>query len=844
MTEKMPNQIEIIGAKVNNLKNVDVNIPLNKLVAISGKSGSGKSSLAMGVLYSEGMRRYVSSLSTYTRRRLSQVQETDVTSIKHIPSAIALKQRPGIPDVRSTVGTVTEALNVLRLIFSRLGSPRCPNGHQIPPTLEIAKSMDLPNDGVSHMGEIKCPVCGVIFNAFSAEDFAFNSYGACPTCDGTGMTRQIDARKLIPDPSLSIKDGAINSWKVPGRAFLPYVAEAAGIDINVPFNKLSAEDQNFILHGEVKEYAINIPTKTGKVFHMDHAKFENAYNAIEDTLANTNNPRTIKRLNKFYVFSTCPTCHGSRFNPKLFTQLLVDRNIAEVSDMEMDQLVKFIPQIRTWLPDDMNELADRLLVELSELLTPLMNLGLDYLTLSRAGNTLSTGELQRIQLSRTLRTETTGVLYVLDEPSIGLHPANVEGLIAIMRDLVNQGNSVVVVDHDPAIIAAADHVIEIGPDSGDRGGEVITQGSVDELLKNKYSLIAPFIKGSADLIQRPIKNDTEKIFKSGKIELGMQHYHNIQKLNTQFPINKFSVISGFSGAGKSTLLFDALIPALADLKNPPEFVTKIKSGNIKHVYSIDATPIGKNIRSTLATYTNVLDELRELFAKLPESIEKNFDKKYFSYNLKEGACPTCNGTGEIGLDIQYLPEMQQVCPTCNGARYNHDVLQIKWNGRNIADILKFNVTSAIPFFKHQPKILKTLQVLEDMGLGYLPLGESTVTLSGGESQRLRLSKYIKTSQKGTLFVFDEPSIGLHPLDVQVLLHVIQNLIEQGGTVIAIEHDLDIIENADYVIDMGPSGGSHGGKIMAQGSPKEVSESNSLTGRFIREQRTLFKVDEK
>lgn len=842
MVGKIPRQIEIVGAKVNNLKNIDVNIPLNELVAISGKSGSGKSSLAMGVLYAEGMRRYVSSLSTYTRRRLTQVQETDVTSIKHIPSAIALKQRPGIPDVRSTVGTVTEALNVLRLIFSRLGSPRCPNGHQIGPTIEIAKAMDLPNDGVSRMGEIQCPVCGVIFNAFSAEDFAFNSYGACPTCDGTGMTRQIDARKLIPDPKLSIKDGAVASWKVPGRAFLPYVAEAAGIDINVPFEKLPAQDQDFILHGEVKEYAINIPTRAGKVFHMEHAKFENAYNAIEDTLSGTNNARTIKRLNKFYVFSTCPDCHGSRFNPKLLTQLLIDKNIAEVSDLEMDQLMKFILKVKAWFPADMSDLADRLLTELTELLKPLMNLGLDYLTLSRAGNTLSTGELQRIQLSRTLRTETTGVLYVLDEPSIGLHPANVEGLIQIMRNLVDQGNSVVVVDHDPAIIAAADHVIEIGPDSGDQGGRVITQGSVPELLKNQQSLIAPFINGTAQLIQRPLETRPEKMFAAGEIKVDIEQYHNIKNLTARFPINKFSVISGFSGAGKSTLLFDALIPALEDQKNPPSFVREIKAGSIKHVYAIDASPIGKNIRSTLATYTNILDELRNSFAELPESVEKHFDKKYFSYNLKEGACPTCNGTGEIGLDIQYLPEMQQVCPTCNGARYNRDVLQIKWKGRNIADILKFNVTSAIPFFKHQTKILKTLQVLKDMGLGYLPLGESTVTLSGGESQRLRLSKYIRTSQKGTLFVFDEPSIGLHPLDVQVLLHVIQSLIDQGGTVIAIEHDLDIIENADYVIDMGPSGGSHGGQIMAQGTPIAIAASESLTGKFIQEQRRIFKVD--
>ncbi|KRO15614.1 excinuclease ABC subunit UvrA [Lacticaseibacillus saniviri] len=842
MSQNRPTQIEIIGAKVNNLKNIDVNVPLNQLVAITGKSGSGKSSLAMGVLYSEGMRRYVSSLSTYTRRRLSQAKPTDATSIKHIPSAIALKQRPSVPDVRSTVGTVTEALNIVRLIFSRLGSPRCPNGHQVPPTLAIAQAMDLPNDGQSGMGEIVCPTCGVTFMAYSAEDFAFNAYGACPTCDGTGVTRQIDSRKLIPNPKLTIREGAVASWKVPGRSFIPFVVEAAGVDIDTPYEELSASAQAFVLHGERKEYEINIPTRTGKVFHMDHAVYENAYNAIEDTLNNTDNVRTIKRLDKFYTFSECPTCHGSRFNPKLLTQLLVDKNIAEVSDLELVQLQQFIPAIRAWLPDNMQALGDKLLTELEGLLQPLMNLGLDYLTLSRAGNTLSTGELQRIQLSRTLRTETTGVLYVLDEPSIGLHAANVQGLITIMKNLVEQGNSVVVVDHDPAIISAADHVIEIGPDSGELGGQVIAQGSVDDILADPQSRMAPFITGSAQLIQRPLAA-ADDLFKAGRIDIGIEHYHNIDHLETSFPVNRFTVVSGFSGAGKSTLVFDALIPALESPKTPPAFVDHIDNKKIKHVYAIDATPIGKNIRSTLATYTNVLDELRDLFAALPESQARGFDKRYFSYNLKQGACPTCNGTGEINLDIQYLPDMQQVCPTCNGERYNPEVLQIRWHGKNIADLLKLAVTAAIPVFADVPKIEATLKVLDEMGLGYIPLGESTVTLSGGESQRLRLSKYINKSQKGTLFVFDEPSIGLHPLDVQVLLHVLQTLIEQGGTVLAIEHDLDLIENADYVIDMGPSGGDRGGQIIASGTPAQVAQEKSLTGQYLHEQREHFHLDD-
>lgn len=825
-----PDHIAVRGAYVNNLKHLNVDIPLHQLVAITGRSGSGKSSLAMGVLYAEGMRRYVSALSTYTRRRLGQTGHAQVDSVKHIPSAIALRQRPSVPGIRSTVGTTTEALNVLRLMFSRLGSPRCPNGHQIPPTLEIAHVMDRPNDGQSHMGELICPVCGVHFQAFGAEDFAFNSAGACPTCDGTGVAKTLAVDRLIPDPSKTIRDGAVASWRLPGRNFMPIVAQYAGIDIDTPFQDLPQAQQDLVWHGQKKTYAINIPSKTGKIFHMDNAVYENAYNAVEDSMATTTNERAIARLNRFYEFGVCPTCHGSRFRPELLTQLLNGQTIAQVSDLTLTQLNDFVPTLLAALPKDMQRLATDITRELTQILKPLLDLGLGYLTLSRAGASLSTGELQRIQLSRTLRTETTGVLYVLDEPSIGLHPANVQGLLDVMRGLVDQGNSVIVVDHDTAIIEAADDVLEIGPTAGAGGGQLINQGSPTQVAAATNSLIGPFLTGTATLRVRPEPKPATKTFGVTVIDR-----FNLHDLTTRFPINRFSVVSGFSGAGKSTLVFDALVPALqaTKAKPGPAFATDLHRGGLRRVVAIDASPVGKNVRSTVATYTNILDNLRNLFAALPAAQEAGYTASNFSYNVAAGACPTCGGTGQISLDIQYLPDIQQVCPTCGGKRYNPDVLKIRWQGRSIADLLALGVDEALPLFSDQPAIATTLQTLHDMGLGYLHLGESTPALSGGEAQRLKLTSHMGRAQQGTLFVFDEPSVGLHPLDVQVLLQVFQRLIDQGGTVLAIEHDLDVLANADYILDLGPGGGSEGGQIVAAGTPQAVAGSTvGHTGHYL------------
>lgn len=827
--------IEVRGGNVNNLKNINVDIPLNKFVAISGLSGSGKSSLAMGILYSEGARRYLDALATYTRRRISQVGRADVKSVKHIPSALALRQRPSVPGIRSTVGTMTEIFNVLRLIFSRLGSPKCPNGHQVPPTIEIAEAMDKTG---AEMGMITCPICGVHFQAFGAEDFAFNSDGACPECEGLGVTKQLDPTKLIDDPNKTIEDGAVASWRVPGRNFMPSVARAAGIRIDVPFKDLSDKEKDFVLHGPKQKISVDIPSKNGRIFHMDNAIYENAYNAVIDSMATTKSEVALKRLNRFYKFSTCPTCHGTRINPNRLTQLVADQNIAEVSALALGSLPAWVTQVKEWLPDDMLALADNLTGELLQQLQPLLDLGLDYLTMDRAGSTLSTGELQRIQLGRTLRTETTGVLYVLDEPSVGLHPDNVAGLINIFRQLIEQGNSVVVVDHETAIIDAADWIIEIGPGSGVAGGQVIAQGTPAEIKHDPQSLIGPFLAGTAPVLVRKPAAKAD-IMVNGSIDLTVSDRFNLHDVSVQIPLNRLTAVTGFSGAGKTTLILDSLLPALtAQVKGEklPSHVTRLNAADINNLVSVDAVPVGKNARSTVATYTNIMDELRKLYAKQPLAKEKHYTPSYFSYNNKQGACPTCGGTGEISLDIQYLPDMVQVCPTCHGKRFNPDVLQVKWHDMSIADVLSLEVDKAQTILADDTKILRTLKTLVGMGLGYLQLGEATPTLSGGEAQRLKLTTHLAHQLDNSLFIFDEPTVGLHPLDVQTLLRVFDQLLSNGATIIAISHDLDLIANADYMIDMGPKGGVNGGRIMATGSPLELvkeAAGDSLTLGYLR-----------
>ena len=838
--QKQPNKIEVIGGRVNNLKNIDVDIPLHKFVAISGLSGSGKSSLAMGILYSEGARRYLDSLAAYTRRRISQVGRAQVDEVKHIPSALALRQRPAVPGVRSTVGTVTEIFNIIRLIFSRLGSPVCPNGHRVPPTIKIAEAMDLTGEA---MGRLTCPTCGVQFYAFSAEDFAFNSDGACQKCQGLGTVEQIDDSKIIADENLSLEKGAVATWQIPGRNWMWRIARELGVRTDIPYKKLNAKEKDIVLHGKERKVPIDLPTSTGRVYHLD-ALYENAYNAVANSRKTTKSERGLQRINSFYKFSTCPRCHGYRIDPSRWQQLVAGKNIVEAEKLTLGELTQYMDEILASLPQDMQDLAENLTSELLHQVKPLLKLGLDYLSIDRQASSLSTGELQRIQLGRTLRTETTGVLYVLDEPSVGLHPDNVAGLIDVFHELVNQGNSLVVVDHETAIINAADWVIEIGPGSGSQGGEIISQGIPKEIEHNEKSLIGPYLTGKAPLFVRPRANK-DQIFKHGKIKLDVTKRFNLKNLHVQIPVNRLTSVTGFSGAGKTTLILDSLIPALKAQKNNserPKWVKNLDNDYIKNVVSVDSTPVGKNQRSTVATYTDIMDNLRKLFAKQPLAKKLKYRASHFSYNNKEGACPACGGTGVIALDIQYLPDMVETCSVCGGHRFNQNVLQVKWHNLSIADVLDYSVDDALKeeIFQKEPKINKTITTLHDMGLGYLHLGESTPALSGGEAQRLKLTSHIHQRQKGTLFVFDEPTVGLHPQDVRTLLQVFQRLLEQEGTIITITHDLDIMANSDYMIDMGPRGGQQGGKIIASGTPVDISQnSGSLTGKYLAKQFKLY-----
>ncbi|MCI5812086.1 MAG: excinuclease ABC subunit UvrA [Lactobacillus sp.] len=826
----LPTQIEVRGARVHNLKNIDVNIPLHQFVAVSGLSGSGKSSLAMGILYEEGSRRYLEALSTYTRRRIKLGAQAEVTSVKHIPSALALKQRPSIPSERATVGTMSEIFNVIRLIFSRLGSPVCPNGHRLKPSLKIAQVMSRSD---SKMGQLTCPECGVTFQAFSAEDFAFNSDGACTNCHGTGQVRSIDESKLIGDENLSLAEGAVASWHLPGRNFMPNVAEQAGVRIHVPYKDLTAKEKDFVLNGPEQKFKMDFRSGTGRVFHDFNALYENAHAAVIQSAKSSKSERAQKRISEFFHYSTCPVCHGTRLKPELLKQLAGGLNIAQVSDLTLGDLQSWKQDVLNTLPDDMDTMAKSLFKEFDDNLRPLLELGLDYLTLSRNGNTLSTGELQRIQLSRTLRTQTTGVLYILDEPSIGLHPDNITGLLNVFKELVAQGNSLVVVDHNVDIIKAADWIIEIGPESGAEGGQVIAQGTPDEIAADPQSKIGPYLNGTAKLAARKLMS----IPAHQEIKFAVNHYFNLNNVTAHLPVNRISAITGFSGAGKTSLILDSLVPAIKDqAKNQPlpQQVTKLDFP-LKEVVSVDAASIGKTQRSTVATYTSIMDNLRRLFADQPLAKEKHYTPSYFSYNNKQGACPNCGGAGIVTLDIQFLPDMQQTCPACNGDRYNQDVQQVKWHGYSIVDILKLDVREALKVFADVPKIERELKLLQEVGLVYLHLGESTPSLSGGEAQRLKLVKHLNRNQATTLFVFDEPTIGLHPLDVKTLVNVMQQLVDRGATIVTITHDLNLIANADYMLDLGPRGGKNGGQIVAEGSPQQlVKNPQSLTTKYLAE----------
>ena len=825
----MIDKIKVRGARVHNLKNIDVDIPLHKIVGIAGVSGSGKSSLALGVLYAEGSRRYLEALSTYTRRRMTQAAKAQVDEVLYIPAALALHQRPGVPGIRSTFGTGTELLNSLRLLFSRLASHRCSNGHYLSPTLEVAAGRPL-----------TCPVCGAVFYAPSAEELAFNSQGACRTCDGTGIVRTVDPTTLVPDESLSIDEGAVAPWNSLMWSLMTDVCRAMGVRTDVPFRELSEREKEIVFHGPAEKKHILYRAKNSEqATELDFTYF-NAIYTVENALSKVKDEKGMKRVEKFLKQEPCPDCGGTRLSEQARAPRIQGLSLDEVCQMSLSNLALWVDAVPTSLPEEMRPMAQSICESFQTSAKRLLELGLGYLTLDRASSTLSTGERQRMQLARAVRNRTTGVLYVLDEPSIGLHPSNIVGLTGVMQDLIADGNSIVLVDHDTQILSTANWIIEMGPEAGAGGGRVIAEGSPAELQQNCASQIGPFFSKSTNIRARE-QIEQEQLFSLGKIHLSTAGIHTVKPLEVDIPKGRLTVVTGVSGSGKTTLVLESLVPGLdaAIHGRPlPSHVRSVQANGIQQVKLIDATPIGINVRSTVATYANIHDELRKIFAKTEDAKRLGFRANDFSYNTGKLRCPVCDGTGVINLDVQFLPDVQIPCPECRGSRYSKDANQIQYqtkSGRraSLPELMAMDVRTALDFCQEMKLVHQRLQVLQDLGLGYLTLGEETPSLSGGEAQRLKLASEMGKPQSDSVFVFDEPTIGLHPLDVQTLLAVFQTLIQSGATVIVIEHDLDVIRNADYLIDMGPGGGHEGGRIVAAGTPEQVKNApESLTGKFI------------
>lgn len=829
MAENEPKKIVVRGANVHNLKNINVDVPLHQIVGIAGVSGSGKSSLALGVLYAEGSRRYLESLSTYTRRRMTGAAKAKVDEVLYVPAALALHQRPGIPGIRSTFGTGTELLNSLRLMYSRLASHRCPNGHYVPPTLKVAAEQ-----------EILCPECGAKVQAPSAEELAFNSQGACPNCGGTGSVRTVDIDSLVPDDSISIDDGAVAPWNSLMWSLMTDVCREMGVRTDVPFRELTEREKDIVYHGPAeKKHILYKAKKSNQAGELDFTYY-NAIYTVENALAKVKDEKGMKRVEKFLKEEVCPACGGSRLSEAARAPRLRGIGLDEACKMTLGELVDWVAGVPDSLPEEMRPMAEAICESFQTVARRLMDLGLSYLSLDRVASTLSTGERQRMQLARAVRNRTTGVLYVLDEPSIGLHPSNIQGLNAVMHDLVADGNSVLLVDHDTQILSESDWIIEMGPEAGAGGGYVIAQGDIPQIIANPDSMIGPFLARKADMRVREQARAEEK-FDFGTLHLSTDAIHTVKPLEVDIPKGRLTVVTGVSGSGKTTMVLESLIPGLeASLQGAtlPAHVKQISAEGIAHVKLIDASPIGINVRSTVATYANVHDELRKIYAKTPDAKEAGYKAGDFSYNTGKLRCPVCDGTGQISLDVQFLPDVDVPCPECNGSRYGKEAWQIGYETKqgakySLPQLMDMDVNTALEAAAEWKVVRQRLQVLKNLGLGYLTLGEETPSLSGGEAQRLKLASEMGKGQADSVFVFDEPTIGLHPLDVQTLLGVFQALVDQGATVLVIEHDLDVIRNADYVIDMGPGGGVAGGRVVAVGTPTQiVANKDSITGKYI------------
>ena len=817
--ETLPAFISVRGARHNNLRDVDVDVPLWRMVAVVGVSGSGKTSLAVGTLYAEGMHRFVEGLSTYSRRRLTQAQRPDVDRIDHLPPALALRQRPPIPGPRSTVGTMSEVLNVLRLMMSRLGSHLCPNGHRVGPSV-ARQAM-----------EITCPECGARFTHPGAESFSFNSYGACPACQGLGMRSEVDVAALVPDPDKTIEEGAVLPWNSGGRRLSMYAARELGVRLDVPYRSLTSRERDIVLHGEPVQRRVTLRSgRTGRTVQLS-VNYDNAVAAAERSLR-SDNERSRRLAQRFVASRTCSVCHGARLRPEALASRLGGRNLAEISALGLDELRGFMAGLPAGLPAELGRMITGLMAELDGTLTPLLDVGLGYLTLDRRGASLSTGERQRIELTSTVHAGTTGMLYVLDEPSVGLHPGNVQGLRKMITALAGSGNSVVVVEHEREVIRGADWIIELGPAAGAQGGMVIAQGTLRDVEADPRSVIGPFLAGALAVSgDRPTRPRAD-----GQIIVEVGDLYNLHGVSASFPERRLTGVAGPSGAGKTALVLDSLIPAARALLTGtalPPHVRHLDLGGIRQVVQVDASPIGQNARSTPATYSGAFDQIRRLFAESAYARRRRWKPGHFSFNTREGQCPTCRGLGDIDLDVQYLPDITVQCPSCHGARYNDAALAVRVDGLTIADVLSLSVTDALERFADQAPVAAALRPVSEVGLGYLRLGEPTPSLSGGESQRLRIASRLRSSQRGALYVFDEPSTGLHPLDVRTLVGVFDRLLDAGATIIVIDHDLDLLAAADCLIDMGPGGGPEGGHIVAVGPPADVArDPGSVTGPWL------------
>ena len=931
-------KIVIHGARAHNLKNVDVTIPRDKMVVVTGLSGSGKSSLAFDTLYAEGQRRYVESLSAYARQFLGQMDKPDVDSIDGLSPAISIDQKTTSKNPRSTVGTVTEINDYLRLLYARVGHPICPNDHieitsqsveqmvdkvlELPertkiqilapvvakkkgqhkkvfemiqregyvrmrvdgelydvteaPELTKNKKHDIEiivdrivvKDGIRSrlfdsfeaalrlaegyaivdvIGEKEmlfsehyaCPYCGFTVGELEPRLFSFNApFGACPDCDGLGVKLEVDMDLVIPDQSKTLRQGALIPWNPISSQYYPQMLEQAclsfGIDMDTPFEDLPKEHQDIILNGSNGEnFHFHYENDFGGVRDVE-VPFEGIINNINRRYAETNSDFTRDQMRLYMTELTCQTCHGYRLNPQALSVQINDTNIGQVSEDSINSALDFFETIA--LSEQEKVIAKPILKEIKDRLSFLRNVGLDYLTLSRASGTLSGGEAQRIRLATQIGSNLSGVLYILDEPSIGLHQRDNDRLIESLKKMRDLGNTLIVVEHDEDTMRAADYLIDVGPGAGDQGGEIVAAGTPKEVEKNPKSLTGQYLSGKREIaVPKERRKGNGKMIKvTGAAE------NNLKNIDAEFPLGKFVAVTGVSGSGKSTLVNQILKKALAQKLNrnsnkPGKFKKITGYNNIEKLVDIDQSPIGRTPRSNPATYTSVFDDIRDLFAQTNEAKIRGYKKGRFSFNVKGGRCEACRGDGIIKIEMHFLPDVYVPCEVCHGKRYNSETLEVHYKGKNIADILEMTVEDAVEFFKHIPKIHRKLQTIVDVGLGYVTMGQPATTLSGGEAQRMKLASELHKNSNGkNFYILDEPTTGLHTDDIARLLKVLERFVDAGNTVLVIEHNLDVIKSADYVIDLGPEGGDGGGTVLATGTPEEIAEvPESYTGHYLK-----------